>query len=104
MKKRVLAIFVVILMILHMVPVYAAVLEGSAERLDAPLIYESSTTILLISEGSYFKFIPTESTTYTINTTGSADSVAELFDQNGDFLDLSDDYIDLNFQIDISLI
>jgi hypothetical protein len=104
MKKRVLATFIVILMILHMVPVYAAALEGSAERLDAPLIYESSTTFFLISEGSYFKFIPTESATYTIYTTGFADSVAELLDQNGVSLAMSDDYTDLNFRIDFSLI
>lgn len=83
MNKSVLIIFVVMLMNLHMVPVYAAALEGSTRLLDAPLIEASSTTVQLVWEGSYFKFIPTENRTYTIYMTGSVDSVAYLFGPNG---------------------
>ena len=110
MKKRVLATFIVILMILHMVPVYAVALEGSPSIGgvpnfdDAPLIETNSTIISLTTEGSCFKFIPTQSTTYTISTTGASYSDALLYDINGNTVDGAFNNINNQFEIVSNLI
>ena len=53
-----------------------------------------------------YTFTPTSSGTYTFKTTGNADTIGIVYDENGDFMDFSDDYgeEDLNCQITVDLV
>ncbi|PKK88295.1 MAG: hypothetical protein CVV64_19465 [Candidatus Wallbacteria bacterium HGW-Wallbacteria-1] len=76
-----------------------AAITGTTDRASAPLITASSTSITISTTQRYFKFIPTNSATYTMGTTDSYDSVCQLQDASGAFIASGDDEVGLDFRI-----
>ena len=81
-------------------------IDGGSDYDSAVLIDHSPAQIWASPNGvgKFYKIIPTQSTTYTIQSqTGTCDPYAMLFDSSHGILADGDDYLDLNFYITYEL-
>ncbi len=85
-------------------PAAHAAVEGSVDRNSAPLITEAETEVLLMNNvGRFFKIIPADSATYTIQSSGSIDAYADLLDSGGAEIASGDDEVGFDFRIEHAL-
>lgn len=80
--------------------------DDNAENQELELSVPERRSLDYPGDEDVYTFIPASSGTYTFKTIGNADTIGIVYDENGDFMDFSDDYSekDLNCQITVDLV
>ena len=90
--------------VLSFAPAAHAAVEGGEDMGSAPLITEAETDIYIFWNGRFFKIIPADSATYTIESSGSSyNATANLQDSGGATIASGDDEVGFDFRIEHAL-